>query len=673
MTQSTIVSLPQVHMHDSNDEILFNNQSSSYNPLRNSRVSKNAPSKNTISFRNIKYVLGNEFIYDLREFWCVSPFKSKTKPKPILDDIAGIFKSGINAIMGKNELFVNCIDYQKTHDYYLGPTGCGKSSLIDVLAGRKDPKGLSGDIFLDGLPISSSFKYMSGYVIQEDILSGTLTVKENIMFSLNTRHRTKISKQERRDRVEEVIEDLGLTKCADTRIGTEFIRGVSGGERKRTCIGMELILQPKILFLDEPTTGLDATTAQQVIELLKKLSKSGRTIIFSIHQPRFSIFNLFDQVVLMCKGKIVYNDSPENVLPYFRKQGFERDTNDNPANFLLDILIEANQDGPEGEKKLASLIRNYQRTTIYQKIPSEIDEQLREASFNMDNNKNKIGNKSIFKELYYISKRTVINTIRHPLLFLSQIVVAVFVGLLIGLAFFNIPKTVDPGVQNRLGAIFMIVSSKILSTVTAIEPLIKERPLFIHEVVSGYYRIPTFFVIKIIWDILALRFVPSIIYSVIVYFMTGLQRTAEKFFIFLLTIFMCSLFGSAICFFFSALIPLFAVALVIVVLIFVVMMIFSGFIVDLASLYSWIAWLKWLSAFRYASNLLTINEFRDITFCLANMTSVCPTNGTNILKNRQIDYQTGWDRWLNIVVLAAMAVAFYVLAFIQLIRMKKTK
>ncbi|CAF1518289.1 unnamed protein product, partial [Adineta steineri] len=420
MTQSTIVSLPQVNIHDNKDEIHVDNQSSFHNSLKNS----NAQSKNTISFRNIKYVLGNEFIYDFRDFWCVSPLKSKTKPKPILDDIDGIFKSGINAIMG--------------------PTGCGKSTLIDVLTGRKDSKGLSGDIFLDGLPISSSFKFMSGYVVQDDILCGTLTVKENIMLSLNTRLRTRMSKKERQDRVAKVIEDLGLTECADTRIGTEFIRGVSGGERKRTCIGMELVLQLKVLFLDEPTTGLDATTAQKVIELLKRLSKSGRTIILSIHQPRFSIFNLFDQVVLMCKGKIVYNDSPENVLPYFRKQGFQRDTNDNPADFLLDILLKANQHGPEGENKLADLVCHYQRTKIFQHIPFEIDQQIRIASFNMANNKHKIVKKSIFKELYYISKRTVMNTYRNPLLFLSQIVVAVFVGLLIGLVFFNMAKTVDP-------------------------------------------------------------------------------------------------------------------------------------------------------------------------------------------------------------------------------------
>jgi ATP-binding cassette subfamily G (WHITE) protein 2 len=96
---------------------------------------------------------------------------------------------------------------------------------------------------------------MVGYVVQDDIVSGTLTVRENLAFSANTRLPTTIRAEKRRQRVDQIIQQLGLEACADTRIGTEFLRGVSGGERKRTCIGMELVLAPKILFLDEPTTG----------------------------------------------------------------------------------------------------------------------------------------------------------------------------------------------------------------------------------------------------------------------------------------------------------------------------------------------------------------------------------------------------------------------------------
>jgi ATP-binding cassette subfamily G (WHITE) protein 2 len=124
------------------------------------------------------------------------------------------------------------------------------------LADRKDSSGLSGQVFVDGYPPPSSFKYIVGYVIQDDIISGTLTVRENLMFSANVRLSDDVSNDERKERVTKVIHDLGLESCADTKMGTEYLRGVSGGERKRTCIGMELVLSPKILFLDEPTTGL---------------------------------------------------------------------------------------------------------------------------------------------------------------------------------------------------------------------------------------------------------------------------------------------------------------------------------------------------------------------------------------------------------------------------------
>jgi ATP-binding cassette, subfamily G (WHITE), member 2 len=110
-------------------------------------------------------------------------------------------------------------------------------------------------VLIDGQPTPDSYKYIVGYVVQDDIISGALTVRENLMFSANVRLSADVSDVERQDRVNRIIEDLGLASCADTRVGTEFLRGVSGGQRKRACIGMELVLSPKILFLDEPTTG----------------------------------------------------------------------------------------------------------------------------------------------------------------------------------------------------------------------------------------------------------------------------------------------------------------------------------------------------------------------------------------------------------------------------------
>lgn len=218
----------------------------------------------------------------------------KTVEKEILSNINGIMKPGLNAI--------------------LGPTGGGKSSLLDVLAPRKDPHGLSGDVLVNGAPQPANFKCNSGYVVQDDVMMGTLTVRENLQFSVALRLPTTMTNHEKNERINKVIKELGQSKVADSKVGTQFIRGVSGGERKRTSIAMELITDPSILFLDEPTTGLDSSTANAVHLLLKRMSKQGRTIIFSIHQPRYSIFKLFDSLTLLASGKLMYHGPAQEAL-----------------------------------------------------------------------------------------------------------------------------------------------------------------------------------------------------------------------------------------------------------------------------------------------------------------------------------------------------------------------
>jgi ATP-binding cassette subfamily G (WHITE) protein 2 len=145
---------------------------------------------------------------------------------------------------------------------------------------------------------------------------------------------------QRKRRVDGVIETLGLYRCADTKVGTEFLRGVSGGERKRTNIGMELIIEPQVLFLDEPTTGLDAHTAVSVVSQLKDLSvNDNRLVVLSIHQPRYSIFKLFDSLSLLSQGEIVYHGQASMALDYFDQLGFTCEEHENPADFFLDVIF----------------------------------------------------------------------------------------------------------------------------------------------------------------------------------------------------------------------------------------------------------------------------------------------------------------------------------------------
>ena len=133
----------------------------------------------------------------------------------------------------------------------MGPTGCGKTTILDSLCGRKDPTGLTGTILVGNKKQPKNFKQICGYVAQDDVIMPTLTVRENLQFSIDCR--TRHSEEEKTKIIDQTLEQLGLTGCKDQQVGNAELRGVSGGQRKRTAIGMELVVKPRIIFLDEPT------------------------------------------------------------------------------------------------------------------------------------------------------------------------------------------------------------------------------------------------------------------------------------------------------------------------------------------------------------------------------------------------------------------------------------
>lgn len=140
------------------------------------------------------------------------------------------------------------------------------------------------------------------------------------------------------ERVNELIGELSLTKCQNTKIGGPLVKGVSGGERKRTSIGVELITNPNLIFLDEPTTGLDSYTATTVIDTLRNLAKQGRTVISTIHQPNSDIYEIFDRLMLLAQGRVIYFNEAEKAVDYFSSIGFACPEMTNPADYFMTIM-----------------------------------------------------------------------------------------------------------------------------------------------------------------------------------------------------------------------------------------------------------------------------------------------------------------------------------------------
>ncbi|XP_078488410.1 broad substrate specificity ATP-binding cassette transporter ABCG2 isoform X2 [Ciona intestinalis] len=655
-----------------------------------------------LSFQDVHFVVGESEKDESSKGTRCPCFANTQKYQQVLQAVSGIMKPGLNAIMG--------------------PTGSGKSSLLDILAGRKDPSGLSGNILINNRPLPSNFKRISGYVVQQDIVIGTLTVRENLWFSANLRLPRSVSQKDKKKRIEEILYDLGLTMCADTKIGNEMIRGVSGGEKKRASIGMELITAPTVLFLDEPTTGLDASTANAVMFLLKRLGNKGRTIILSIHQPRYSIFRQFDTLTLLSLGRLIYHGPNDKVLPHFDALGYHCEEHNNPADFFLDVIngdstalsnniestdIEEMTD--ETSKTMAEqLAEKFATSEIYNDTKVELDEIFTK----FQGAKKKIafeGTSQYATPFYYqfaiLSQRAAKNVIRNPLASVGNLVLNLIVGVVFGLLYYQVDDTPDTGTQNRFGVLFFITTNLLFGCISAIEVFVKEKDIFVHEYVSGYYRVIAYFLSKLVADLIPMRTIAPIIFCSVTYWMVGLKADPGSFFTFLLMVLLTGYAAVSIALFFSATFNSFAVASIFISLTFVFSILFAGLLVNVDTILPWLAWIKYLSVAQYAFSGLCVNEFRNSLFisCAPRNSTRLPASALQEAGSFGLDISTqgnltcysitgeeflssrlgigsvdsagivtisDWDQWVNVVALSCITVGMLTLTYIQLMRTK---
>lgn len=415
----------------------------------------------------------------------------------------------------------------------IGGSGSGKTSILNTMSHRMSGTRLktSGSVLYNGSPKLATIR--SAYVMQQDILIPTLTVRETLLYAADLRLPPPTLSAERQRVVEDVILELGLKGCADTRIGNNTHRACSGGEKRRTSLGVQMLANPSVLFLDEVTTGLDATSAFQLVQTLKVLARQGRTIIVTIHQPRSEIWSLFDRILLLSGGSPLYSGPISECLPHFESLGYPLPAFVNPAEHLIDIAavdirsaeLEATSSvRVEGMKQAWRRVSESQASAIPdQNLSRRLESQIITVHSRQC---------ALSRQIRVLTARTWKVTLRDPLGVASSLVEATAMGVLMGWIFLSLDGSLS-GIRSREGALYTAASLQgYLILLFEVFRLTIDIKIFDRERGEGVVGIPAFLISRRLARLFIEDIPVPLIFSVIFYFMAGFRAEAGQFFIF---------------------------------------------------------------------------------------------------------------------------------------------
>ncbi|KAF9899991.1 hypothetical protein EC991_008047 [Linnemannia zychae] len=582
----------------------------------------------------------------------------------------------------------------------MGPSGAGKSTLVDILAGKRKDGKVSGHILLNGKQVhESEIRRTVGFVDQEDTLPATQTVWEAVLFSAMLRLPEAMPIHRIHERVAEVIEMLGLTHCKDRRIGNVTSRGISGGEKRRVSIALELITRPPILILDEPTSGLDSYSAHMVIQQLCQLAASKTTtVIITIHQPRSDIFYMFDQVLVINKGTSLYFGSTANAADNFRRRGLACPSTYNIADYLLDIamdeeLLNKALDFEDPDVNLAKLgvssahqfhesgitvsrrnngaqgghaedEKQQQRQVLETAVRVE-DTGLSSSSLSASASENSATQKNMRRSTVYptsfltqlgvIMLRSLQTLVRNKSLLVLHLAVALVLGVFIGGLYFQVPMTLA-GFQNRAGSLFFMLALLGFSSISALGAFADTRSLFVKERSNGYYPPMPFIISTLLVDLIPLRIIPAILMGSISYFMIGLTSNIETFFKFLLILVLFNVSTAMFCLVIAAGVRTTGVASLASSIVMLFMMLFGGFLINSGQIPAALTWIQYLSMFKYGFEALAVNEVAT-TKLIDNIQGVAFNVPGSLILQKLFGFELG-SYWRDVTVLVGFILLF---------------
>jgi len=593
----------------------------------------------------------------------------------------------------------------------MGPSGSGKTTMLNVLSGRQrlhgrdqssgQPVEFSGQLSACGAPVRP--KYFRGkvaYVFQDNAIPMSETPYDCFMFSACLRLPRDVSREEREAYVESMLKLLHLWECKDNYVGSTTKKGLSGGEQKRTAVGVELISNPKLLFMDEPLSGLDSYNARTLMETMKRLAESNVPVMMTLHQPSSEIFAMFTDIVLLHAGEVCYHGPASAMVAHFEQMGLTCPAFYNPSDFVMSKIQST-------EETVGNIKSSWKTSTAYGNLRNRFDAHanvLQDSDESDDSDDSDASDSDGESHARAAKRRTGCCGALSMLLaregrnvrylgktFLVQQVAAVLVALVYGWFFIGkgVADRSPSGVPNcRNGgfdktscqalfsahlAILSLVGVNIMMwSLTAVtEGMQRDRACFLRERAGGYYDVLPFYLAKQLVEVL-MAMINSLFVLLGMYWMVGLRA---NFFILFLELTLMALASDSVMMVLSAAASsretLAALGLVPQVLQFA----FSGLLLPVSLIPSSLQWMKWICPLYYGLNIITLSEFsyvyKEEALCKSNFGGVwkehCPGTAVSLDMLNVRDAHAGYFWWPYVGVCLLLSVGLRLIAYLTLI------
>lgn len=507
----------------------------------------------------------------------------------------------------------------------MGPSGSGKTTLVDMITKRKNTGNLSGIVLYDGkIPSKEFLKHGVSYVQQDDTLIENLTVRETFSyyFDLVTREPSDINHIDRREKVVNgILNLLSLAECADVIIGNAYQRGISGGQRKRVNIGITLLEHPSLLIMDEPTSGLDSFHSVELMATVHKLCEQGLTTIVTIHSPSPSIFSLFEELIVLLDGRLVYcGEATTASVEFFTSYGFRKQSLDQTdADWLDEIVVRISRLGKSEE--LATI---YQKSSLWYMNQAKIDRMNPNITgyfteVELPHRKGSWLHRSGLWATWCILKYRLPADFRMPGYIVPRILQIVFMTLLLCTMFLNVSVNVEStnmtdSLENALAkplqtmtALCLWVSIPLFGCTSIIPSVFQEKPIFLRDKNSGCYNSGSYLIAKLLQETLRDIFF-YMIAACCVWFALGLSGLWVIFWlVFLVTLSI----GTIMAYFLAFICPNTESAIILCSAINIIFLSFAGVLIRETNIPVYWKWVVYINHMHYAWASLMKNQFED--------------------------------------------------------------